>query len=593
VHAPTTAAPNFAAPAPPPAAASTFRLPELDRMMPVALLGVVAVLIVAPLLTIVFDTLTADGRRAWGDVVASDISHTVLWRPLSNTLIIGLGSAVGCVLVGGFLAWLVIMTDVPLRRTIGVLSTLPFMIPSFATALAWGALFRNERVGGDVGFLETIGLNIPDWLAWGLVPTQIVLIAHYYSLAFTVIAAALASVNGDLIEAAEMAGAKLGQIFLSIVLPVVTPALVAGGSLAFAGAVSNFAAPALLGLPVRMHTLSTRLFGMIETGQNTRGFVMAILLIAVSAVFLYVGERVVAGKKSFVTITGKGGRAKRFSLGRAKWPLFAIAALILVLTTIVPVVVLVASSLAPRSGELFANWTLHFWIGAGGGELAQGQAGIFRNPDLTRALGITLGLGLCVALTSTVIGLAIAHSIAKAKGTWLANALTQICFVPLLVPGIAFGAAYIALFGAPIGPFPALYGTFALLVLAATAYLLPFAVQSGRSVMGQVAGDLDESAKLTGAGFMRRLFAITLPLTIRGLIAGALLVFVKIVRDLSLVVLLFTTTTPVLSVLAFRYANEGFMQYAHAITVVIMAVSLVATILAQRLQNKAQPWRNA
>lgn len=579
------------------AATTSTRVPSstsgTERFLPWALLAIVTILVLGPLLTILLDTLDADGREAWETVTVSDLSTNLFWRPMWNTLVIGFGTAAGCVLVGGFMAWLVVMTDVPFRRTIGVLATLPFMIPSFATALAWGALFRNERVGSSVGFLETIGIPVPDWLAWGLVPTQIVLVAHYYSLAFTVIAAALASVNGDLIEAAELAGAKMRRIFLGIILPVVTPALVAGASLAFAGAVSNFAAPALLGLPVRMHTLSTRLFGMIETGQTERGFVMAILLIVVSAAFLYVGERLVSGKKSFVTITGKGGRARRFSLGTARVPIFLIAATILTLTTIVPVVVLVASSFAPQSGALFSNWTPHYWVGESSAGIAQGQAGIFRNPDLLHALSVTVGLGVCVAATSTVLGLALAHGIARNKGTFVANVLAQISFVPLLIPGIAFGAAYIALFGAPIGPFPALYGTFALLVLSATAYLLPFAVQSGRSVMGQVSGDLDESAKLTGASFARRLFAITVPLTIRGLIAGALLVFVKIVRDLSLVVLLFTTTTPMLSVLAFRYANEGFMQYAHAITVVIMAISLAATIAAQKLQNTSQPWRNA
>lgn len=575
------------------ASAAATPAPGAERALPWVLLALCAILVLGPLATILADTLDDDGRQAWADVVASDLSFNLFWRPLGNTLIVGFGTAAGCVLAGGFVAWLVVMTDVPFRRTLGALATLPFMIPSFATALAWGALFRNDRVGGSVGFLETIGIDVPDWLAWGLVPTQIVLIGHYYSLAFAVIAAALASVGGDLIEAAELAGARLRRIFLGIVLPVVTPALVAGASLAFAGAVSNFAAPALLGLPVRMHTLSTRLFGMIETGQTERGFVMALLLIAASAVFLYVGERAVSGRKSFVTVTGKGGRAKRFALGKLRLPLFALAATLVILTTVVPIGVLLASSLAPRAGELFSNWTLHFWIGASDPNIAQGQAGIFRNPELTRALGITLALGACVAVTATALGLAMAHAIARGKGNFAATALAQIGFVPLLIPGIAFGAAYIALFGAPIGPLPALYGTFALLVLAATAYLLPFALQSGRSVMGQIAGDLEESARLTGASFARRLFAITVPLAIRGLLAGALLVFVKIVRDLSLVVLLFTTTTPVLSVLAFRYANEGFTQYAHAITMTIMAISLAATILAQKLQTKSQPWRDA
>jgi iron(III) transport system permease protein len=555
-----------------------------------AVLALLGILVAAPLVKILAETLGPEGIGAWSDVLTGRLSRNLFWLPLFNTLIIGFSVSAGCVLIGGFLAWLVVMTDVPMRRTIGLMATLPFMIPSFATALAWGAMFRNGRVGGQTGFLEGLGLSVPDWLSWGLAPTLIVLVAHYYSLAFTVIAAALATVNADLVESAQMTGASRSRIFGGIVLPVALPAIVAGASLTFAGAVSNFAAPALLGLPVRMQTLATRLFGMIEIGQTARGYVIAILLILVSAAFLWLGNRVVSGRRSYATITGKGGRAKRFPLGAARLPLFALAMFICVLTTIVPVAILLASSLAPSSSALLSDWTLHYWVGQSTASIAQGQAGVWHNENILSAIGITLGLGAVVALTATALGLIVAFVLARYRSGALSGVINQLSFLPLLVPGIAFGAAYIALFGRPIGPFPALYGTFALLVLAATAYLVPFAAQTGRAVIQQVSGDLDESARLTGAGFFRRLTSITVPLAARGLVAGGLIVFVKIIRDLSLVVLLFTPTMPVLSVLAYRYASEGFAQFAHAITVIILIISVVATLLANRLQAKSQPW---
>src|SRR3546814_13182180 len=111
------------------------------------------------------------------------------------------------------------------------------------------------------------------------------------------------------------------------------------------------------------------------------------------------------------------------------------------------------------------------------------------------------------------------------KGTVLANVLSQLAFLPLLIPSIAFAAAYIALFGRPIGPLPSLYGSFMLLVIAAAAHNLPYAVQAGRSVLGQISADLEESARLTGAGALRRMWAIVGQLTIRGFLAGAILVF--------------------------------------------------------------------
>jgi len=556
----------------------------------IVILLILAVLIVAPLLRVVGETLTLASIGAWTDVTWGRLAPNLLWRPLGNTLVLGLGAASGCVLVGGFLAWLVTMTDVPMRRTLGVMATLPFMIPSFATALAWGALFRNGRVGGQIGYLQAIGIEVPDWLSWGMSPSLLVLVAHYYSLTFAVIAAALATVNSDLIEAAQLTGAPRRRIFAGIVLPVVMPAIIAGGSLAFAGAASNFAVPALLGLPVRMQTLATRLYGMIEIGQTARGYVIAILLILVSGFFLWLGNRIATSRRSYATITGKGGRAKRFRLGAARWPLFAAAMTICILTTVVPILVLIASSFSPSSSELLQNWTLHYWTGVSTPTIAQGQAGISHNPAILSAIGVTIGVGLIVALTTTVLGIAIAYVLARHGKGALGEAINQLAFLPLLMPGIAFGAAYIALFGAPIGPVPALYGTITLLVLAATAYLIPFAVQTARSVIQQVGGELDESARLTGASLPRRLVAITIPLAVRGVVAGTLIVFVKMIRDLSLVVLLFSPTTPLLSVLAYRYASEGFDQFAHAITVVILVLSVAATLIANRLQAKAQPW---
>ncbi|MEM7025260.1 MAG: ABC transporter permease subunit, partial [Pseudomonadota bacterium] len=363
----------------------------------VVVLAIVVVLIAAPLLKITLVTLAPETIRAWQDVLSSRLSPNLFYKPLTNTLVIGASVAIGCVLIGGFLAWLVVMTDVPFRRTIAVLSTLPFMIPSFAAALAWGVLFRNDRVGGQIGYLEGLGFDVPDWLAWGMVPSLIVLVMHYFSLTFTVIAAALATVNSDLVEAAELTGARRSQIFFGIVLPVSLPALIAGASLSFAGGVSNFAVPALLGLPVRMQTLSTRIYGMIEVGQTARGYVIAILLVLISAVFLWLGNRMITGRRSYATITGKGSRAKRFSLEGLRWPLAALALFICVFSTIVPVLVLIASSFAPSSSALFSNWTLHFWLGPSSPSIAQGLAGIIHNPDIVSAIGITVGLGLTVA----------------------------------------------------------------------------------------------------------------------------------------------------------------------------------------------------
>lgn len=126
-------------------------------------LALLILLIVAPMARTVLMTLAPDAIGAWSDVLWGRLSPNLFWRPLGTTMILGVVVGTACVLLGGFLAWAVVMTDVPFRRTLGVMATLPFMIPSFATALAWGSLFRNDRVGGDTGWLQGLGLPVPDW----------------------------------------------------------------------------------------------------------------------------------------------------------------------------------------------------------------------------------------------------------------------------------------------------------------------------------------------------------------------------------------------------------------------------------------------
>ena len=453
----------------------------------IVILLMLSVLIVAPLLRVVGETLTLASIGAWTDVIWGRLAPNLLWRPLGNTLVLGLGAAGGCVLIGGFLAWLVTMTDVPMRRVLGVMATLPFMIPSFATALAWGALFRNGRVGGQIGFLQAMGMDVPDWLSWGMSPSLLVLVAHYYSLAFAVIAAALATVNSDLIEAAQLTGAPRRKVLAGIVLPVVMPAIIAGASLAFAGAASNFAVPALLGLPVRMQTLATRLYGMIEIGQTARGYVIAILLILVSAFFLWLGNRV-AIRPAFLCHDHRQGRtgetlpARRGARGRCSRS----AMMICILTTVVPILVLIASSLAPvviralaelDTALLDRRLNPHDRAGPGRHRAQSRHPRRHRRHGRRRA-------DRCPDHHHGRHCDRVRPGAAWNGRPW--RAINQLAFLPLLMPGIAFGAAYIALFGAPIGPVPALYGTITLLVLAATAYLMPFAVQTGR--VGDPAG---------------------------------------------------------------------------------------------------------
>lgn len=553
-----------------------------------AVIAVLGLLVAAPLAGLIARTLDADADGVWGDVLASPMSANLLWRPLGNSLLVGLGTGVLATVLGAFLAWVVVMSDIPGKRVIGVLATIPFALPSFAIALAWESVFRNERIGGTAGLLSSLGIAVPDVLSWGLVPTVLVLTAHYYSLSFVIVSAALLGVGGDLVAAAELTGASRLRVATRIVLPAISPAILSGFLLAFAEGVSNFAVPALLGLPVRFQTLSTRLYGAISTGDAVRGYALSIVLVAVAGVVLWVGNRATGGR-SYATITGKASGIRTVHTGVWRRPLFTMAAALVGVTAVIPGLVLAVSTLLRRTNSFDGGFTLHFWVGESDSSIAQGLRGVLRDPVVLGATHSTVLLGFAVAVGAAVIGLLAAYVVRHlVRPRFVGGAIGFLSYVPFLIPGVAFGAAFIALFGTPIGPLPSLYGTFAILVLAGVAASLPFAFQTSRAALGQVSDELEEAAVLTGAGGPRRFARITAPLVSRGVVGGAVLVFVTMVRDLSLVVLIVTPATPLLATMTYRYASEGFTQHANAITCVIAVISVGATLLARRL-TRAQP----
>jgi iron(III) transport system permease protein len=550
-----------------------------------AVLAVLIILVALPLAGLIGATVGPDGDGAWGDVLFSPMSAALFWQPLGGSLLVGLGTGVLATLIGAVLAWIVVMSDVPGRRIIGILATIPFALPSFAIALAWESVFRNDLIGGEAGLLFSFGVPVPDWLAWGPVPVTLTLVAHYFSLSFVVISAALVNVGGDLVAAAEIAGASRLRVAARIVIPAVTPAVLSGFLLAFAEGVSNFAVPALLGLPVRFQTLSTRLYGSISTGDTERGYVLAILLVLVAGLILLGGNRLTA-RRSFSTITGKATGVRTVRTGAWRMPLAAVAWLIVSLTAVVPGIILLASTFLRRTNSFDGGLTLHYWIGESDPAISHGMRGVLQDPTVLNALGGTLMLGACVAVGAVLIGMLSAYVVrALPRARWTNGTISLLSYVPFLIPGVALGAAFIAQFGAPVGPFGSLYGTFWIIVLAGIAASIPFAFQTANAAFGQISRELDEAAVLTGASGPRRLARISVPLVSRGLAGGGILVFVTMVRDLSVVVLLVTPATPLLSMMTFRYASEGFVQQASAITVIIAAISVAATLAARLLEK--------
>jgi len=581
-----------------------FGLGRPHVLIGLVLVILLALLVVGPMLQLVHTTLTwsDEDLRAhpdaepgaptafhWLRAFHSEISRNVLYVPFANSLTTALGASAVALLVGGLLAWLVVRTDVPGRAWLQTLGVVPYVLPSWTIALVWLILFRSARAGAGVGLFEyATGAPPPDWLAYGPLPIIVVLGLHYFPFTFLLLAAAMRGLDASLEESGEVLGARGRTILRRITLPLMLPALLSALVLTFSKALGTFGTPYLLGLPVRYFTLSTMIYSHIVSREAAAGYVLALVLIVISALTVYMNQRAIGARRSFVTITGRGMRTRTRALGRWRVPASAFAWSVILMAVVLPLVLLLWNSLMRQPDDYsLRNLTAHFWIGRSDLSIADGEAGILRNRSILGAAFNSLRLSLATAVLTGAAGLAVGLTVVRGRGTLLAKIVEQVAFLPYLVPSIAFGAIYLAVFLRSWGPLPALYGTFALLVLTCTVKNLPFASQSGIAALMQVSGELEEASAVLGAGLWLRLRRILVPLVASGLASGVLLAFISTMRELSLIILLITPATRTLTTMTFRYTEQGLPQFANAIIVLLIALILLGETLARRLEARA------
>ena len=572
-------------------------LSKPEKIMGLVLLAVLAVLVVIPLIQIVIgastfgfnDTRLVPGAEPgawtiyhWQRVAASPLTQVLLVKPLLNSLAIAFGVVLIALPLGSLLAWLVVRTDMPLKKLIGNISIIPYVMPSWVMALAWFTVFKNSRLGGAPGFFEAMGFNVPNWLSYGYIPIVLAMTIHYFPYAFILVSGAIASMDSQLEDTARVLGASQKTVLRKITFPLMLPALGSAFVLIFSKGLGTFGTPAILGLPVRYYTVATRVYSLISNGTEGSAYALVIFLIAISSLTIYMNAKVIGVRKKFTTIGGKGTRVQKTKLGRARFPLTIVVFTFLGVCILAPLSMLFLQSITLNGDFNFRELTLDYWIGAPGSIYAS-NAGILRDPYVLGGMWNTIRLAVISALIASGIGLFFGYAVVKARGSFMSKLIETLAFTPYIIPSIAFGGIFLSMFARSWGPIPSLYGTFTLLVLVTVAKRLPYTSRTGISALIQIDKSLEEAAYLRGTSWVKRMARIIIPLGKSGMMAGFILSLITSMRMLSLIVLLVTPKTRLLTSMTYRYVEQGFTQQANAIAVLIIVMTLTGYFLASAL----------
>jgi iron(III) transport system permease protein len=286
-------------------------------------------------------------------------------------------------------------------------------------------------------------------------------------------------------------------------------------------------------------------------------------------------QRRYLGRRSFVTVAGRGVRPTHHALGALRWPLALVFLVVVGLSSIAPLAVLVAAAFSKVWTDALTVNNL---------TLANFSAALVDNQIAARGIVNSFKLAIAAATLAVLIGLAIAYLDVRTRvrGRRL---LDYLAILPLGLPGTVLAVALLQAFIR----FPvAIYGTVWILLIAYVVRSMPIAVRGANSALRQVDASLEEAARVAGASWLTTIRRILLPIMRSNLMLAWLLVFIPALGELSATILLYTNGTETISVAIFRLSDLGQLEVVAALSTVLIAVILLATLLTQWLAGRSR-----
>jgi len=495
-----------------------------------------------------------------------------LQKALWNTVVLAFWVGLVSLGIGAPMAWLTARTDLPGKRLIRGLIMASFVTPPFLGAFAWVML-----AGPNAGLLNKLyraltGAREPLVNVFTM-PGLIFVVAIYtFPYVFIMIANTLELIASDLEEAASILGAGRVRVALTVTLPMVLPAILSGFILAVLQALALFGSPAILALPAGFHTITTQIWALFQYPPKVEmAAAFSVPLLLATALLLLVQKQLL-GRRGYAAVGGKGGARRRIPLGLWRLPALAGCLGVMACSIFLPYGILAKTAFARAWAEPLGveNVTL------GNFALTFGHSG-------TRsAIWNTLELGILTACVGAGLAALLAY-IVNRRIIPGHQFLAFLALAPVVIPGVVLA---VALFVAYTRPPLLLYGSLWILFVAYLTKEMPVGYSQSDATFKGISPELEEAARVLGAGRLRVFGEITAPLARSGIIATWCFVFIGVIRELSASIILFTPNTKVISVVIFDLKEEGQFGAIAVLGLFMLVMTFAAVGVMQTLLGR-------
>ncbi|MBF0673365.1 MAG: iron ABC transporter permease [Salinibacterium sp.] len=511
-----------------------------------------------------------------GEAFAQALAVPGIGTTLLTTALLGAGSLIISVVLGTLLAWFALRLP-PRHRWLATVPILPMVLPGVAVVVGWAFLLSPQVGYINVALRELPFINVPApeiGLPSGplniySVPGIILVTGlQMVPLVFLFVQGSLRQLNFESIEAAAVAGASPARAFVSVVLPLLRPALVYSAAFAMLIGLGQLTAPQFLGSRENIRVLATEIYRFGAESPTNFGLAAAISspLLLAGVAFIIAQRLLLRDEFRFVT-AGARGASRPLPPSRLAAPVIAAFG---VLTLALPFLALIFVALSP------------YWTGQFNFEVfsLRNFEKAFADPGILDALVTSIVTSLGAMAIALPLGYLLTEVLYRRRGNRVVLALLEfIVQVPLGVPAVVFGVGLLFVY---VGNPFMLYGTRLLLVLTYVVIVLPFTVRMQLATRMTLGSAFDDASRASGAGILRTHFSVVMPMMRGGLVGASVLMFVILSHEFAASMFVRSTRTQVLGTLLYDQWSRGSYPMVATVSIIMSIVTAVGLFIAVR-----------
>ena len=487
------------------------------------------------------------------------------YRSLLNSMSVTLCVTVLAVLIGAPMAYLTSAFKIRGKRMIDILVIISMLSPPFIGAYSW--ILLGGRSGLVTKFFAEFGIKTPT--IYGFTGILLVLSLKLYPFIYLYVSGALKSIDISLSEAAESLGCDPVKKVFTIILPLITPTVLAGALLVFMNALADFGTPMLIGegftvMPVLIYSEFVSEMG----GQANFAAALAAIMVVITCL-IFLGQKYVVNRKSFTMSSLRPMKPKELPLMQSVLAHGFIY--VLVFLSIIPQLTVVYTSFMKVNGVMFAP-----------GFSLDSYRTIF--DKLGTAITNTYLFGLAAIVIIVLLGMCIAY-LATRRRNLITSIIDTFTMFPYIIPGSVLGITLLLAFNKP--PL-VLSGTAMIIVLAFVVRRLPYTLRSSAAILYQISPSVEEASISLGCSPMKTFFKVTAIMMLPGVMAGAILSWITVINELSASVILYTGGTRTMSVSIYTEVIRASYGTAAALSSILTLTTIASLFLFFKLTGNKE-----